>query len=144
MDRGGSRLKWALTATGRLRWQIGREQDAFVLSVSGDHTPTWRFASVAEARAFVERIEGSAPIGEDAEGSDAGGRSSWFRVRRSCRSSRSRGPRATPSAASHCGSEAAPVLMKPLTYTITWWDDPEGRWICPDCDRVRASAANVR
>ena len=115
-----------------------------MLSVSGDHTPTWRFASVAEARAFVERIEGSAPIGEDAEGSGC-----WWPV------VVVQGPEVVPvepqprpegdaERCGHCGSEAAPVLMKPLTYTITWWDDPEGRWICPDCDRVRASAANVR
>jgi hypothetical protein len=36
-----------------------------------------------------------------------------------------------------CGSDARPVLRKPLRYTFDWWDYERGGLFCPDCGALR-------
>ena len=141
-------LRWTLTGAGEsrlVRWRIEPEDSGGVrLEIIGEHTPSWSFATLEEARAYADRIEDSAPVHKDPTACPGW----WPCVTIDGPETRpvDPQPRVPPrpiESCPHCGSNAAPVLMKPLKYTLDWWDDPGSYWDCPDCDRYRATALEL-
>lgn len=138
------RLIWeGGVAKGTLLWSIEDERGGFRLSIRERHAPSWHFDTRAEAEAYAQRIEDSAPVHKDADS-----RVGWWPC------VVIEGPETRPvdpqpgeppeevRLCRRCGSSATPVLMKPIKYTLDWWDDPLSYWNCPDCNHMRSDPLN--
>jgi hypothetical protein len=115
-----------------------RRRARYRLQLGSDHAPEWWCRTLDDAKAKAEEINRSAPIYNDDE---ARGSAMWPCVVSDGNQERAVSPQPTPPQSIRtcweCQSQRRPVFVKPLRFTVSWWEDPGAYWRCPRCGTSR-------